>query len=195
MQAVLRSGFRSIPKHQWESRGTSDPLPPTSTSEISPEMCLLHVDPRTVCTIPASGSEPESRPRDASPTPPRSRPDAASVPARELDHVARPDERKRSSGGRFGDAMQHDVRRPCRSSCVGNAHHIRDALRRILGGNAYCRLPPCRIAHRSAVLEYHDAVFVDVEILVRDALVEVFDVFDTTARPRCCKSAATRRRV
>src|SRR5262245_12350261 len=98
----------------------------------------------------------------------------------ELDQVAVFDQRERAPRRGLGrDVQDHGAVRGAAHARVRDAHHVGDAFLQYLGRQRHVAdLGHAGIALRPAVLEHHHAAFVDVELRVVDARVEVLDALE-----------------
>ena len=98
----------------------------------------------------------------------------------ERDHVAGTHERQRAAGRGFGRDVQDDgAVGGAAHARIGDADHIRYAFAQHFRRQGHVAdFGHSGIAARAAILEDHDAGFVDVEIFVVDAGVKIFDRFE-----------------
>jgi hypothetical protein len=104
----------------------------------------------------------------------------AAFGAVEFDEVAFAHRGQRPAGCGFGCHVQHHraIGRAAHAG-VRDAHHVLHALAQQLGRQAHVAdLGHAGVALGAAVLHHHDAAGVDVQVLVDDALLVVFQVLE-----------------
>ena len=97
----------------------------------------------------------------------------------ELDHVAVVHQRQGATGSRFRCGVQdHGAVGGAAHAGVADAHHVSNAFTQYLGRQRHVAdFGHAGVALGAAVLEHHHAVLVDVQGLVVNAGVKVFDGF------------------